>query len=62
MLLILFATFVLCDNLYLTKLHVLLYSVHTALKLRARCIHIGNHTTNVTDDGGKDEDTNEIVD
>lgn len=47
---------------YLTKLHVLFDTIHTTLKLRSGGVHVSNHATHVTDNGGKDQDTDKVVD
>jgi hypothetical protein len=47
---------------YLAKLHILLDTIHTTLKLRSGGVHISDHAAHVTDDSGKDQDPDKVVD
>jgi len=42
--------------------HVLFDAVHPVLKLNPGCIHVGDHATDVTDDGGENQHSGQEVD
>ena len=42
--------------------HILLYSIHPVLEFISCRIHVGNHRSDVANDGGKDEDAYQEVD
>lgn len=45
------------QSTYLPEGHVLFDGVDARLEGRSGCVHVGDHRTDVTDDGGKDQHT-----
>lgn len=43
---------------YLSEAHVLFDGVDASLEVGSGSVHVGDHRTNVTDDGGKDQHAN----
>lgn len=46
------------DLAHMPKVHVMFQGVHTGLKARSRCIHVGDHGSNVANNGGKNQNAN----